>query len=157
MQLVPGQSAPEFDTTASDGAPWSLSDHLGRFVVLYFYPKDASAGCTVQAAAVRDAWAEFDAQNAVVAGISPDSATSHEAFRADQALPQTLLMDEDHRIAELYEAWGEKHKDGRAVWGIIRSSVVIAPDGTVLAVFSPIDPADQKSLALQALSAASAR
>jgi peroxiredoxin Q/BCP len=151
MSVVEGTPAPDFTLPAHDGSPWSLEEHRGAPVVLYFYPKDASSGCTTQACSVRDRWVELSEAGAVVVGISPDGAESHQAFRADHDLPQTLLVDPDHAVLQAYGAWGNKVKDGRTVQGVIRSSVVIDAAGTVLAVRSPIDSADQAQFALSSL------
>jgi peroxiredoxin Q/BCP len=151
MSVVEGTPAPDFTLPAHDGSPWSLEEHRGAPVVLYFYPKDATPGCTTQACDLRDRWAELSAAGAVVVGISPDGVESHQSFRADHDLPQTLLVDADHAVLEAYGAWGDKVKDGRTVQGVIRSSVVIDAAGTVLAVRSPIDPADQAQFALSSL------
>jgi thioredoxin-dependent peroxiredoxin len=151
MTVVEGTAAPGFTLTAHDGTPWSLEQQHGAPVVLYFYPRDATSGCTAQACDVRDRWPEIAAVEAVVVGISPDGAESHRAFRADHDLPQTLLVDADRAVLQAYGAWGTKVKDGHSVQGVIRSSVVIDSDGIVLAVRSPIDPADQAQFALAAL------
>jgi thioredoxin-dependent peroxiredoxin len=151
MSVVEGTPAPDFTLPAQDGSPWSLEQHRGAPVVLYFYPRDATAGCTTQACDVRDRWSELSAAGAVVVGISPDGAESHRSFRADHDLPQTLLVDADHAVLQAYGAWGNKEKDGRTVQGVIRSSVVIDAAGTVLATRSPIDPVDQAQFALSSL------
>jgi peroxiredoxin Q/BCP len=151
MSVVEGTPAPDFTLPAHDGSPWSLEEHRGAPVVLYFYPKDATPGCTTQACDLRDRWAELSAAGAVVVGISPDGAESHQSFRAEHDLPQTLLVDADHAVLQAYGAWGDKVKDGRTVQGVIRSSVVIDSAGTVLAARSPIDPADQAQFALSSL------
>lgn len=151
MTVVEGAPAPDFTLPAHDGTPWSLEQHRGAPVVLYFYPKDSTSGCSAQACDVRDRWAELSAAGAIVVGISPDDADSHRAFRADLDLPQTLLVDADRAVLRAYGAWGTKVKDGQEVQGVIRSSVVIDPAGTVLAVRSPIDPTDQAQFALATL------
>jgi peroxiredoxin Q/BCP len=151
MTVVEGTPAPDFTLPTHDGSPWSLEQHRGAPVVLYFYPRDASPGCTTHACDVRDRWAELAGAGAVVVGISPDGAESHRSFRADHDLPQTLLVDLDHAVLQTYGAWGDKVKDGRTVQGVIRSSVVIDAAGTVLAVRLPIDPADQAQFALTSL------
>jgi peroxiredoxin Q/BCP len=151
MSVVEGTPAPDFTLPAHDGSQWSLEQHRGAPVVLYFYPRDATSGCTTQACDVRDRWAELSGVGAVVVGISPDGAASHRSFRAEHDLPQTLLVDADHAVLQTYGAWGDKEKDGRIVQGVIRSSVVIDASGTVLAVRSPIDPADQAQFALSSL------
>lgn len=150
-----GDNAPLFQTATADGDAWSLADHLGKPVVLYFYPKDETPGCTAQACDVRDNWGAFAELGAEVVGISPDDEASHRAFRANHDLPQTLLVDPDHAVLSSYGAWGLKMKNGKQTEGVIRSSVVIGPDGTVIAVFSPIDPDQQALLTLGVLRSAS--
>jgi thioredoxin-dependent peroxiredoxin len=151
MNVAVGQPAPDFTLPASDGTRWSLADQRGRAVVLYFYPKDATSGCTTQACDVRDHWAHFERAGATVVGVSPDDLESHQAFRATHDLPQTLLTDRDRSVIRAYGAWGTKLKDGEPVEGLIRSSVVISPAGEVVAVHSPVAPEDQSRLALEAL------
>lgn len=153
MELAVGDPAPDFALSDADGASWSLSEQRGRTVVLYFYPKDDTVGCTSQACAVRDSWTEIIAAGAVVVGISPDDERSHRSFRAKHDLPQTLLVDDDRAVIRAYGAWGTKVKDGVEVVGLVRSSVVVAPDGHVAAIRSPIDPAEQVPFTLTALAA----
>jgi peroxiredoxin Q/BCP len=126
-----GQQAPDFELPSDSGERVRLSDLRGKPVVLYFYPKDNTPGCTTQACGFRDAWDEYQARGAVVLGVSPDDETSHRKFREDHHLPFTLLADTDHEVAREYGAWGEKRNYGRTYEGIIRSTFVIAPDGTV--------------------------
>ena len=149
--LHAGDPAPLFQARTADGDAWSLADHLGKPVVLYFYPKDETPGCTVQACDVRDNWDAFAGLGAVIVGISPDNRASHQAFRVNHDLPQTLLVDPEHAVLSSYGAWGLKEKDGRQVEGVIRSSVVIGRDGNVMAVFSPIQPREQSRLTLEVL------
>jgi peroxiredoxin Q/BCP len=152
MALEVGRAAPAIELPADDGTTWRLADQAGRPVVLYFYPKDDTPGCTAQACAVRDAWADLTATGAAVVGISPDPADRHQAFRAAHDLPQVLLTDASRDVLRAYGAWGPKQRDGRTVEGVIRSSVVIAADGRVAAVRSPIDPTDQVAFGHDALS-----
>jgi thioredoxin-dependent peroxiredoxin len=149
-----GDPAHLFQARTADGDVWSLADHLGKPIVLYFYPKDETPGCTTQACDVRDNWGAFAELGADIIGISPDDETSHQAFRANHDLPQTLLVDPDHAVLSSYGAWGLKEKNGKQSEGVIRSSAVIGPDGTILAVFSPIEPGEQSRLTLGVLRSA---
>lgn len=150
MTLSPGQTAPDFTLLGTSGE-WSLSAHRGQPVVLYFYPKDGTPGCTTQACDIRDSWTQFARLGAVVVGISPDPLEAHTAFAAEHDLPQVLLSDEDHRVLEAYGVWREKVKDDKPVKGVARSSVLVDAEGQVLAVFDPVDPHEQSRLALTAL------
>ena len=120
-----GTKAPDFRAVAHDGSPVRLSDFKGRPVVLYFYPKDDTPGCTKEACSFRDLKAEFTALGVVVLGVSPDGADDHEAFRKKFSLPFTLLSDEDRNVMTAYDAYGEKMMYGKKTIGIIRSTVVI--------------------------------
>jgi thioredoxin-dependent peroxiredoxin len=131
--VEPGQPAPDFSLESDEGDTVSLADLRGRPVVVYFYPKDDTSGCTRQACDIRDAWPEFERFGAIVLGISPDGAASHRRFREKHRLPFRLLVDADHAVAEAYGAWGEKRNYGKTYMGIIRSGFVIGPDGTLVA------------------------
>ena len=126
-----GQPAPDFTLESDEGEQVSLSQFRGKPVVLYFYPRDDTPGCTAQARGFRDDWDEYQRRGAVVLGVSPDDVDSHVRFRQKYELPFTLLADPDHRVAELYGAWGEKTLYGRKSVGLIRSTFVIDRDGTV--------------------------
>lgn len=126
-----GEKAPDFRGTTADGCPLELGYLRGKWVVLYFYPRDNTPGCTRQACAFRDATDEFASLNAVVVGCSPDSATSHGKFVERFGLPFALLTDEDHAIATLYGVWKEKSLYGKKYMGIERTTFLIDPDGTV--------------------------
>jgi peroxiredoxin Q/BCP len=128
-----GKPAPDFSLRSDSGDTVRLSDLRGRPVVVYFYPKDDTPGCTTQAGAIRDSWDEFARAGATVLGISPDSTESHEKFKNKFTLPFPLLADEDHAVAEAYGAWGEKKSYGRTYIGIIRSGFVIDRDGNLAA------------------------
>ena len=123
--LKTGDAAPDFTTTTDEGKTVKLSDYQGKRVVLYFYPKDDTPGCTTQACGFRDHYVEIEEKNAVVLGVSPDNAQSHQKFKTKFNLPFTLLVDEDHAIAEAYGVWGEKTNYGKTYMGIIRSHFVI--------------------------------
>ena len=135
-----GKPAPEFELTADSGETIRLSDLRGKPVVLYFYPKDDTPGCTVQTRGIRDAYAEFERAGAVVLGISPDSEAEHVKFKEKYDLPFTLLADPEHEVADEYGVWGEKTNYGKTYEGIIRSTFVIAPDGTVAKAMRNVKP-----------------
>jgi peroxiredoxin Q/BCP len=135
-----GAPAPDFTLTSDAGEQVSLSDFRGRPVVLYFYPKDDTPGCTAQACGIRDAYGEFERAGAVVLGVSPDSVARHVKFRDKYELPFTLLADPDHEVAERYGVWGEKKYMGRTYVGVKRSTFVIGPDGTVEKVIHDVKP-----------------
>jgi peroxiredoxin Q/BCP len=130
-RLEAGDQAPGFSLEADDGTTVSLADLAGRRVVLYFYPKDATSGCTTQACEFRDRQPEFDARDARVIGVSPDPLRSHERFRDTHGLTFTLLSDPEHTAAEAYGVWVEKSMYGRTYMGVERSTFVIGPDGTI--------------------------
>lgn len=130
-----------------------MSDFRGRKVVLYFYPRDNTPGCTTQACSFRDAYPEIESQNAVVLGVSPDSANSHSKFKSKYGLPFPLLVDKDHQIAEKYGAWGEKSMLGKKYKGIIRSHFVIDEVGQIIDVQYNVSARDSAEKALVQLGA----
>ncbi len=142
MNVTPeeGQPAPDFTLVSDSGETVTLSELRGRPVVLYFYPKDDTPGCTAQACGIRDAWGEFERRGAVVLGVSPDSAASHARFRAKYGLPFTLLADPDHEVAERYGVWVEKRNYGKTYWGVERSTFVVGADGTLVRVMRRVKP-----------------
>jgi len=131
MTLSIGDVAPDFELVADDGNPISLSSLRGQRVVLYFYPKDNTSGCTTQACGFRDLHEQLEANNAVVIGVSRDSTKRHVGFKAKHALPFTLLTDADHAIHDAYGAWGEKKMYGKTVQGVLRTTVVIDESGVI--------------------------
>ena len=135
-----GEVAPDFTLESDAGERVSLSDFRGRPVVLYFYPKDDTPGCTAQACGIRDAYADFEHAGAVVLGISPDKAAKHVKFKEKYDLPFTLLADTGHEVAELYGVWGEKRFAGRMYRGVNRTTFLVAPDGTVTKVMHDVKP-----------------
>ena len=149
--IAEGDVAPDFDLESDAGERVTLSGLRGRQVVLYFYPKDDTPGCTTQACGIRDAYGEFERAGAVVLGVSPDDARSHVRFKDKYELPFTLLADPDHAVAEAYGVWGEKKNYGKTYTGIIRSTFVIDADGNVAKVMRNVKPerhADQLLAAL---------
>ena len=138
--IQPGTPAPDFALPTDDGATIRLSDLRGRRVVLFFYPKDDTPGCTVEACEFRDAYTRFQAQDTVVLGISADGIASHARFRAKFDLPYPLLADEDHAVAEAWGVWKEKSMFGRTFMGIERSTFVIDRDGTIAHAFRRVSP-----------------
>jgi thioredoxin-dependent peroxiredoxin len=135
-----GKPAPDFELRSDSGESVKLSDLRGKQVVLYFYPKDDTPGCTTQACGIRDAYAEFEAAGAVVLGVSPDDERSHVKFKQKYNLPFTLLADEGHEVAEEYGVWGEKKYMGRTYMGVNRSTFVIGPDGNIKKVWHKVKP-----------------
>ena len=146
-----GSKAPDFTLPNQDGEDTSLSDFAGRPVVLYFYPKADTPGCTTQACGVRDHSAEYEELGAVVLGVSPDPVKAVKKFHGGQSLNFTLLADEDHAVCDLYGVWGEKSMYGRTFFGASRSTFVIAPDGTVARVFPKVSPKTHDEIVLEAL------
>jgi len=126
-----GEVAPDFTLPDGSGKKVSLSDFRGRDVILYFYPKDDTPGCTKEACGFRDAWSDLEERGAVVLGVSADDVPSHTRFAAKYRLPFTLLSDPDHKVMRQYGAYGEKILYGKKTVGVIRSTVWIGPDGRV--------------------------
>jgi len=143
--------APDFTLRSDSGESVTLSGLRGRPVVLYFYPRDDTPGCTVEACEFRDAWGDVEKAGAVVLGVSPDDVPSHGRFRTKFQLPFPLLADPDHRVAELYGVWGEKSMYGRTFFGILRTTFVIDPGGRVRQVFERVKPKGHAARVLEAL------
>lgn len=135
-----GWPAPNFTLRADDGHDVTLSDLRGSPIVLYFYPKDDTPGCTTQACGIRDAWGDFERAGAVVLGVSPDDERSHVRFKEKYGLPFTLLADTDHATAEAYGVWVEKTSFGKTSLGVERSTFVIDAEGTVAKVMRKVKP-----------------
>jgi peroxiredoxin Q/BCP len=146
-----GKEAPDFELVSDTGERVRLSDLRGRPVVLYFYPKDDTPGCTTQARSFRDAYGEFEERGAVVLGVSPDTETSHASFKAKHGLPFTLLADPDHEVAERYGVWVEKNMYGKKSMGIKRSTFVIDEEGKVAKAMLGVKPDNHADLVLSAL------
>jgi peroxiredoxin Q/BCP len=146
-----GDQAPDFELPDQDGNPVRLSSLRGKTVVLYFYPKADTPGCTKQACGIRDRRAEYDAAGAVVLGVSPDEPADLRKFADKHGLPFTLLADAGHEVAEAYGVWVEKSMYGRRYWGNERTTFVIGPDGTIRRIFRKVKPAEHDDLVLGAL------
>jgi peroxiredoxin Q/BCP len=149
--VTEGDPAPDFTLRSETGDEVTLSSLRGRQVVLYFYPKDDTPGCTTQACGIRDAYNEFEDAGAVVLGVSPDDEASHVKFKQKYHLPFSLLADEGHRVADEYGVWGPKKYMGRTYDGISRSTFVIGEDGTVKRVMLNVKPATHADDVLAAL------
>jgi thioredoxin-dependent peroxiredoxin len=149
--VTEGQPAPDFTLRSETGTTVTLSSLRDRSVVLYFYPKDDTPGCTTQACGIRDAWGDFERAGAVVLGVSPDDEKSHEKFKQKFELPFTLLADTDHEVADAYGVWGEKTYAGKTYMGVLRSTFVIDGDGNVARIFRDVKPAEHADQVLEAL------
>jgi thioredoxin-dependent peroxiredoxin len=149
--VAPGGVAPGFSLPDDAGSKAALADFRGRPVVLYFYPKDDTEGCTKEACDFRDHWREFQSAGAVILGVSPDSVESHRKFKAKYDLPFALLSDADHTVALAYGAWGPKKMYGREYEGILRTTVVIDPEGRIARVFPKVKVKDHADDVLGAL------
>ncbi len=151
--LNEGDLAPDFELETYGGDTIKLSDLRGRRVVLYFYPKDDTSGCTKEACGFRDNVAALEESNATVIGVSPDGVSSHEKFRDKYDLNFPLLSDPDHQVAEAYGAWGTKKMYGREYQGILRSTFVIDPEGRIEKVYARVKPAEHAGQVVSDLSA----
>jgi peroxiredoxin Q/BCP len=151
--LQPGDAAPDFTLPDENGDSVSLRGLKGKRVILYFYPKDDTPGCTTQACGFRDEFPRIEESGAVVLGVSPQGAKSHQSFKAKYQLPFPLLSDENHAVAEKYGAWGERSMYGRKYMGIVRSHFVIGPDGKLEDVQIGVSPKDSVTLAVKSLRA----
>ena len=149
--VAEGEPAPDFELTSDSGHDVRLSSLRGKPIVLYFYPRDDTPGCTRQACGVRDAWDEFRARGAEVLGISPDTVDSHVRFKQKHGLPFTLLADPEHEVAEEYGVWVERTSYGKTFMGIERSTFVIDADGTVAKVMRRVKPDTHAQQVLDAL------
>ena len=143
MAIEEGKAAPAFTLKDARGEKVSLKDFKGRNVVLYFYPKDDTPGCTKEACGFRDLWQDIQKKGTVVLGVSPDSPESHTRFATKYSLPFTLLCDPEHSVMEKYGAWGEKNMYGKKTMGVIRSTVLIGPDGKVRKHWRRVPKADE--------------
>jgi peroxiredoxin Q/BCP len=150
--LETGTLAPDFTLESDGSGPLSLSDFRGKKVVLYFYPKDDTPGCTTEACNFRDDYSALTGAGAVVLGVSPDSIKSHRSFKNKYELPFLLLSDPDHKVADAYGAWGLKKMMGKSYMGIIRSTFVIDETGKIMRVFPKVDVKQHSQEVLAVLS-----
>ncbi len=148
-----GKAAPAFTLKDADGNKVALKDLRGKPVVVYFYPKDDTPGCTTQACDIRDQWSQFEAAGAVVLGISADDQASHEKFRGKYDLPHTLLSDPGHKVMEKYDAYGEKVLYGKKTVGVKRSTVLVGADGKVVKHWKSVQAKKHAEYVLKALAA----
>ena len=151
MDLKPGDPAPDFRLPADSGNSVSLGDYRGRKLVLYFYPRDDTPGCTTEAQAFRDAVDEFDGAGAAILGVSPDTPAKHDRFKAKHGLPFALGSDEDHSAAETYGVWVEKRMYGRVYMGIERSTFLIDEDGRIARIWRKVRVKGHAQAVLDAL------
>ena len=152
VKLKAGDVAPEFELQADDGSTVRLLDFRGRRVVVYFYPKDDTTGCTAQDCGFRDNFLNIEEKKAVVLGISPDGIKSHQKFKTKYDLPFVLLADESHAAAEAYGVWQEKSMNGKKYFGIVRSHFVVDESGKLADVQVKVSPTESVERALAALS-----
>lgn len=151
-ELQVGKAAPDFELLSDSGGKVKLADFRGKRVIVYFYPKDDTPGCTTQACGFRDAYPQIEEKNAIVIGISPDGEESHQKFKTKYNLPFILLADEDHKVAEAYGVWGEKNLYGKKYMGILRSHFVVDEQGKLVDAQVKVSPADSVERAIQAIS-----
>lgn len=152
MVLSAGEKAPDFQLKDGDGVVHKLTDYQGQTIVLYFYPKDNTPGCTKEACAFRDNYKAFKDAGVDVIGVSPDTEKSHTNFSQKYELPFTLLSDPDHKICEAYGVWGLKKNYGREYEGVYRTTFVIGPNGEIKHVFEKVKPSDHVEEVLAAVS-----
>ncbi|KZE63304.1 peroxiredoxin [Fictibacillus phosphorivorans] len=149
MTIETGSKAPDFKLPASSGQDVQLSDFKGKNVVLYFYPKDMTPGCTTQACDFRDRHADFEKQNTVIIGVSPDPLARHDKFIEKHGLPFILLADEENKVAELYDVWKLKKNFGKEYMGIERSTFIIDGDGNIAKEYRKVKVKDHVEEALK--------
>lgn len=151
MPIQTGVPAPEFSLPDENGAVHRLADHRGHAVVLYFYPKDDTPGCTTEACNFRDDYSAYTDAGVVILGVSPDSPKSHARFKQKHALPFPLLADEDHQVCQAYGVWGPKKYMGREYEGVLRTTFLIDGEGKIARVFENVKPADHSAEVLAAV------
>jgi thioredoxin-dependent peroxiredoxin len=152
MPISANQKAPDFSLPDENGTIHNLADYRGKPVVLYFYPKDDTPGCTVEACNFRDDYSAYRENGIVVFGVSPDTGKSHAKFIKKYSLPFTLLADENHQVADAYGVWGPKKFMGKSYEGILRTTFLIGADGNILRVFEHVKPDGHSKQVLEALS-----
>ncbi len=154
MPIQPGIPAPDFTLLDENSVPHSLSDFRGKPVILYFYPKDDTPGCTTEACNFRDDYSAYENSGIVILGVSPDTPKSHAKFKKKYNLPFTLLADDDHKVCDLYGVWGPKKFMGREYEGVLRTTFLIDPQGKIERVFENVKPADHSAELLAAVKSA---
>ena len=150
MPISAGIPAPDFELLDDTNQTRRLADFRGQRVVLYFYPKDDTPGCTKEACNFRDDYSAYEQAGVVVLGVSPDSVESHRKFKAKFQLPFALLADDGHKVCDAYGVWGPKKFMGKAYEGVLRTTFLIGPDGTILRVFENVRPAEHSTEVLAA-------
>ena len=151
MSIEEGIKAPDFVLQDENGKDHKLSEYRGTPVLLYFYPKDDTPGCTKEACNFRDDYSLYQEAGVVILGVSPDSPEKHTKFREKYSLPFSLLADEEHKVAELYGVWALKKSFGREYFGIVRTTFLISPDGLITKIFKKVRPAEHSAEVLEAL------
>ena len=151
MTIVKNELAPDFELEDENGVTRKLSDFLGKPVVLYFYPKDDTPGCTTEACEFRDDYSVYESAGVIILGISPDTSKSHQKFKKKYNLPFTILADVNHSVCELYGVWGEKNMYGKKYFGVIRTTFVIGQNGKIKEIFEKVTPKGHSSQVLSAL------
>jgi peroxiredoxin Q/BCP len=152
MTLPAGIPAPDFELPDDENSPRKLSDFRGKNVILYFYPKDDTPGCTTEACNFRDDYSAYEKAEVAVLGVSPDTVKSHVKFKQKFQLPFPLLADEGHKVCDLYGVWGEKKFMGREYQGVLRTTFLIDKNGKIVKVFENVRPAEHSTEVLSALS-----
>lgn len=151
MGIAVGDKAPNFEALLSDDTVVRLSDYAGRRLLLYFYPKNNTPGCTSQACSLRDGFSELKEKGVEILGVSPDSTKSHVGFITKHMLPFPLISDAEHTVSEAYGAWGEKTRCGKTTMGMIRKSFLIGPDGTIEHIFDKVKTKEHAQQVLDVL------
>jgi len=151
MTIVKNELAPDFNLEDENGVSRKLSDFLGKPVVLYFYPKDDTPGCTTEACEFRDDYSVYESAGVVILGISPDTSKSHQKFKKKYNLPFTILADVDHAVCELYGVWGEKNMYGKKYFGVLRTTFVIDQNGKIKEIFEKVTPKGHSTQVLAVL------
>lgn len=154
MPISSGIPAPDFELLDDTNTPRKLSDYRGKNVVLYFYPKDDTPGCTKEACNFRDDYSAYEKAGVVILGVSPDSVKSHVKFKQKFQLPFPLLADEDHKVCDLYGAWGPKKFMGKQYEGVLRTTFLIDAEGRIKRVFENVRPAEHSKEVIESLDAA---
>ena len=151
MYVKEGTTAPDFTLPDENGQQHSLGDYRGGYVLLYFYPKDDTPGCTTEACSFRDDYSQYEEADVTILGVSPDSPASHLKFKQKYQLPFTLLADEDREVCQLYGVWGPKKSFGKEYDGVHRTTYLIDPEGKITKVFKNVSPANHSAEVLELL------